>query len=86
MCLFILGLDVTDDTAICYIGALGDFIPVDRKQSVIYLDVPYSFEKVSTIFGHDLALFQFIGDLHEVPVFLRLDFFGANECINHYLL
>ena len=32
MNLFLLGPDVTDDTAVCNLGALGDFVPVDKNK------------------------------------------------------
>ena len=41
MRIFILGMDIKDDTTICDLGALGDFVLVDGKTSVSSLDVPY---------------------------------------------
>ena len=38
--IFILGLNVADDAAICDLGVLGDFVPVDEKTSVSSLYVP----------------------------------------------
>ena len=64
MHLFILGPNVTVNTAICDLGALGDFVPVDEKTSVSYLDIPYSLEKASDIIVHALASFQFMRYLH----------------------
>ena len=40
MRLFLLGPSVADDMAICDLGALGYFVPVDEKTSVSSLDVP----------------------------------------------
>ena len=37
--IFLLGLNVTYDAAICDLGVLGDFVPVDEKIIVIYLYV-----------------------------------------------
>ena len=78
MSLFLLGTSVIDDIAICDLGALGNFVPLDEKTIVSSLDVPYSLENASNIFGHDLTTFQFIRDLHKVPVLLGLACLGAD--------
>ena len=75
MHIFLLRTDVVDNTSICDLGALGELVPVDEETSVSSLDVPYSLENASNIFGHDLTTFQFIRDLHEVPVLLGLCMF-----------
>ena len=64
MRLFLLGKNVTDDTAICDLGSLGDFVPVNEKTSVSSLDVPYFLENPYDCIGHALAQFKFFGDLH----------------------
>ena len=35
VCIFLMGLNVADDTAICDLGTLGDFVPVDEKQLLV---------------------------------------------------
>ena len=40
MHLFLMAPNVTYDKAICDIGTLGNFVPVDGKKSVSSLDVP----------------------------------------------
>ena len=49
MRLFLLGTNVADDAAICDLGVLGDFVPMDKKTSVISLYVPDPLEKSSNI-------------------------------------
>ena len=38
--LLLLGPNVVDDAAICDLGALGEFLPVDEKTSVSFLYFP----------------------------------------------
>ena len=60
----ILGMNFTDDTAICDLGTLGDLVPVDEKTSISYLYVPKSFENASDLIGRALDTFQFDGALN----------------------
>ena len=83
MRLFLLGTDFIYDTVICDLGALGDFVTVDEKRSVISLDVTYSLEKVLGINGNAHVPFKFFGTLHEVLVFLGLARFEAYYCVHH---
>ena len=83
MRLFLLGPDFIDDTVICDLGALGDFVTLDEKISVSSFDVTYSLEKVLGINGNTLVPFKFFGTLHEVPLFLGLASFEAYYCVHH---
>ena len=53
MRLFLLGMNASEDTDISDLGALGDFVPVDERTSVSYLDVPYSLKKAYDIIVHN---------------------------------
>ena len=86
MRLYLLGPDITDNDTVCDLGALGDFVPVEKKLSVSSLDVPYALENLADIVEHALAPFQFIGNLHDVPVLPVLARFGADKCVHHYRL
>ena len=44
-----LGLNVADDAAICDLGVLGDFVPVDEKSSGSSMYIPEALEKSSNI-------------------------------------
>ena len=79
MKIFLLGLYVTYDASLCDLVALGYFTPMDEKTSISHLDVPHALEKAANLVGYALAPFNFIGTLHEVPVFLGLDHFGAYD-------
>ena len=83
MRLFILGTDFIDNTVICDLGALGDFVTVDEKRSVGSLDVTYYLGKVLGIDGNALVPFKFFRTLHEVPIFLGLACFEAYYCVHH---
>ena len=81
-----MGLDVSEDAAVCDLGALGYFIPVDGKTSVSWLDVSYALRKAANTVGHDLDPFHFIGTINEVLVLLGLSRFGEDDCVHHYRL
>ena len=49
MRIFLLGSNVADNAAICDFGVLGDFVPVDKEESVSYLYVTDPLEKSSNL-------------------------------------
>ena len=63
MSLFLLGPNVADDVAICDLGVLGDFVPVDEKSFVSSLYVPNPLEKPSNFIQNTLAPFEFFSAL-----------------------
>ena len=77
-----MGTNVAYNAAICDLGVLGDFVPVDEKESVITLYVPEPLEKSSNLILHALAPFEFVGDLDELSVFLSLSCLGVDDFIS----
>ena len=82
MLLFLLGTNVTDDAALCDLGNLGDFVPVDEKTSVSSMYVPKLLEKFSNFILNTLSLFEFFGAFDEVSVFLGLYCFWEDDFIS----
>ena len=80
--LFLQGPNVADDAAICDLGVLGDFVPVDEKTSVSSLYVPNSLEKLSNLNWNSLDPFEFVRSLDNVPVLLGLSYFGEDDCVS----
>ena len=82
MRLFLLGLNVADDAAICDLGVLGNFVLLDEKASVSSLYAPKLLENPSNLICHALAPFEFFGTFDEVSVFLGLFCLGSDDCIS----
>ena len=72
------GPGIANNATVCDLGALGGFVPLYDKTSIISLDVLHSLYRASDLVGHALAPFQFIGTLHEVPEFKCLFCVGAD--------
>ena len=81
MNIFLLGPNAVDNAAICDIGVIGYFVPVDEKTSVSSLYLPDPLEKSSNFILHALSPFEFLGGLDEVSIFFDLSCLGSDYCI-----
>ena len=78
MHIFLIGLDVADDSAIFHLAFGGEFSVVDLKRCVRSLNVSDPLEDATNLVVYCPGTFVVVRSLHEVTLFLDLSYVRAD--------